>query len=588
MLFGSNATNLVPSDTNGVGGQLPGYGADTFLRDRVEGTTRRVSVTAAGAEFGNQRRAVGATMDDSGRYITFEMTPEGGDSGDFSEQGDLWVHDRITGGTDLVNTTRSGARANDGGENPVLTGDGRSLVFRSVASDLVPGDVNEIEDVFRRLRGGPLELIALGARKFGATAILEGKATIAGVQLSAAADPDNDSASNSAEITGAEIIQRPEDGDLLFRIRATRLPSIEAPGSAATNPQPNVAPPGVLYGVRFTLNGDTWEIRASRAGTDQVNGAAPFGLYICRAVCTETQVLEGGYGTMGHEVTLRLTYNLLGLQSGETLGNVVAFAATGETATGGVEGGALDKVALPNVTLSEPSGQYAVTVGDADPVWKDAIVFNGNLLTATEKRPAAFAPGQKLWGRVCFAGACTQRTVVPVPVAAEPTPTATPTVEPTATPTPTVDPTPTATPTVDPTPTPVPTVVASPTPAADPTSTPTAEPAADPGSPGTPSQSAAAPLLGRTGYSVSTLVLRRRGSRARLSGRVLATAGCLPSTVTVLVKSPRATRYRPARRVQLRKTTWSVTLRAPKGSRFRVSTPPSPACATASSPAARL
>jgi Tol biopolymer transport system component len=63
VVFHSEAANLVPNDTNGVG--------DIFVRDRQTGTTTRVSVDSSGAQANGvsnfQRPAISA----DGRYVAF-------------------------------------------------------------------------------------------------------------------------------------------------------------------------------------------------------------------------------------------------------------------------------------------------------------------------------------------------------------------------------------------------------------------------------------------------------------------------------------------------------------------------------------
>ena len=53
--FGSDATNLVPGDTNGV--------SDAFVHDRMTGTTERVSVSSAGCGGGGGQLAAGCAPD---------------------------------------------------------------------------------------------------------------------------------------------------------------------------------------------------------------------------------------------------------------------------------------------------------------------------------------------------------------------------------------------------------------------------------------------------------------------------------------------------------------------------------------------
>jgi hypothetical protein len=61
VVFTSDATNLVPNDTNAT--------ADVFLRDRVEGTTELVSVNTNGTQITNG--GTEPTVSDDGRYVVF-------------------------------------------------------------------------------------------------------------------------------------------------------------------------------------------------------------------------------------------------------------------------------------------------------------------------------------------------------------------------------------------------------------------------------------------------------------------------------------------------------------------------------------
>ena len=77
VVFASDANNLVPDDTNGT--------ADVFVRDRLAGTTERVSVTSKGreGEFGaGSSLGFGQSISADGRYVTFSSTARlvGGDN----------------------------------------------------------------------------------------------------------------------------------------------------------------------------------------------------------------------------------------------------------------------------------------------------------------------------------------------------------------------------------------------------------------------------------------------------------------------------------------------------------------------------
>ena len=61
--FGSDASNLVPGDTNGVG--------DVFLHVRQTGKTRRVSVSSGGGQSDNYS-CCGPAISANGRFVAFE------------------------------------------------------------------------------------------------------------------------------------------------------------------------------------------------------------------------------------------------------------------------------------------------------------------------------------------------------------------------------------------------------------------------------------------------------------------------------------------------------------------------------------
>lgn len=137
--FVSDATDVVPGDTNGV--------ADIFLRDRQAGTTVRVS--GANADAPSDAPAISA----DGRYVAF--TSEAAlVRGDTNGMADVFIRDMRTGSLRRVNVSATGAQADALTVSPTISGDGRFVAFTSEAA-LVPGDTNGVADVFLRdLRAG--------------------------------------------------------------------------------------------------------------------------------------------------------------------------------------------------------------------------------------------------------------------------------------------------------------------------------------------------------------------------------------------------------------------------------------------------
>jgi len=136
--FASEANNLVANDT--------GF-RDVFLRDLKAHRTIWVSVGRDG-ESPNEGSA-GACVSEHGRYVAFWSRASDLVEGDTNGQDDVFVRDLATGVTSRVNVSSDGAQAVGGGSyHPMISGDGRYVVFMSDAANLVNGDSNGWGDVF--------------------------------------------------------------------------------------------------------------------------------------------------------------------------------------------------------------------------------------------------------------------------------------------------------------------------------------------------------------------------------------------------------------------------------------------------------
>ncbi|BBH70112.1 hypothetical protein ACTI_67970 [Actinoplanes sp. OR16] len=140
VVFGSEASNLVPGDTNGYG--------DIFLHDRQTGATERVSVSTAGSQA-NEQSVIPAVSDDGNRvaFLSFASDLVPGDTNGFA---DVFVRDRQAGTTVRVSVSSSGAQGNENANLPHISGDGEHVSFHSAADNMVPGDTNGFDDVFVR------------------------------------------------------------------------------------------------------------------------------------------------------------------------------------------------------------------------------------------------------------------------------------------------------------------------------------------------------------------------------------------------------------------------------------------------------
>lgn len=138
--FQSEASNLVPDDTHGY--------SDVFVRDRIAGTTSRVSVSPSGAQGDDESRVPVLSAD--GRFVAFQSFASnlaGPDSNSFY---DVFRHDRRTGQTIKVSVAPDGSEGigDSGGDEPIpvngvaISADGRWVAFQSIAQNLVPGGIS--------------------------------------------------------------------------------------------------------------------------------------------------------------------------------------------------------------------------------------------------------------------------------------------------------------------------------------------------------------------------------------------------------------------------------------------------------------
>jgi hypothetical protein len=134
--FTSEASTLVSGDTNGA--------SDVFVRDRRTGTTERVSVTSSESQ-GAHGTGVRVAMSPRGRYVGFSyfspLAP--GDTNSFN---DVFVRDRLAGTTQRISNRVDGRAA--GGEVDAITAGGRLVFFSSSSPRVVAGDTNRATDVF--------------------------------------------------------------------------------------------------------------------------------------------------------------------------------------------------------------------------------------------------------------------------------------------------------------------------------------------------------------------------------------------------------------------------------------------------------
>jgi hypothetical protein len=176
--------------TNLVAGDLNGI-ADVFLRDLRAGQTALVSVNYSGTGPGN-----GASGDPSisadGRYVLFRSAASDLVPDDDNGVADIFVRDMRTGVTRLV--SRRSDTAAPGNERPgiaAMSASGEVVAFASFASDLATEDRNFASDVF-------VEKLPADTDADGLSDEWE-LANFGDLSFDGISDPDGDGASNLAE-----------------------------------------------------------------------------------------------------------------------------------------------------------------------------------------------------------------------------------------------------------------------------------------------------------------------------------------------------------------------------------------------------
>src|SRR5262249_44962835 len=156
VVFSSIATNIYSFYSSVVHDQV-------YVRDRVMGTTEVVSKGVG--DTPSDGGSFGAAISDDGRYVVFQSDATNLTTPATSGQQHVFVRDRCLGAlgctphTDLISVSPLGAEGDnssfleDGasGQNSI-SGDGRYVMFVSLASNIVGGDINGQNDVFVRDR----------------------------------------------------------------------------------------------------------------------------------------------------------------------------------------------------------------------------------------------------------------------------------------------------------------------------------------------------------------------------------------------------------------------------------------------------
>jgi len=119
---------------------------DIFVKNLFTGQVARASESAAGVE-GNGA-SYNPVISSNGRFVVFWSDATNLVAGDTNAAPDAFVKDMLTGEIARLSVNFDGLEGNASSMRSALSGDGRYAVFESLADNLVSGDLNAVLDVF--------------------------------------------------------------------------------------------------------------------------------------------------------------------------------------------------------------------------------------------------------------------------------------------------------------------------------------------------------------------------------------------------------------------------------------------------------
>jgi Domain of unknown function DUF11/WD40-like Beta Propeller Repeat len=155
VVFVSDSSNLVSGDTNDTD--------DIFVHDRQSKETIRISLNSKGQQSNSLNEFVVCSISQplgigtmhftpsisaNGRFVTFASCANNLVNGDTNDTADIFVHDRQTKITTRVSVDSGNIQANKSSYHPMISANGRYVVFSSSATNLVANDTNNGDDVF--------------------------------------------------------------------------------------------------------------------------------------------------------------------------------------------------------------------------------------------------------------------------------------------------------------------------------------------------------------------------------------------------------------------------------------------------------
>lgn len=147
--------------------------SEVLVYDRWTGAVEIVSRNSAGERADSDSREPVLSAD--GRYVVFSSAASNLGTG---SGGGVYRRDRWTGTTVRIDVAPGGRMTDGTGRVAALSADGQTVAFTSDATNLVPGDTNGLPDLFVRGRDGTTRLVTIGLHGAGTDRFTELRAAV--------------------------------------------------------------------------------------------------------------------------------------------------------------------------------------------------------------------------------------------------------------------------------------------------------------------------------------------------------------------------------------------------------------------------
>ena len=119
---------------------------DIYVHDRLTGNTELISKSICGTQSNGSSNPSSISAD--GRFVAFSSTATDLVEKDTNNFCDIFIYDMQSGKTELVSIASDGVQANNNCYSPSISADGRFVAFETISSNLIMNDTNLSVDIF--------------------------------------------------------------------------------------------------------------------------------------------------------------------------------------------------------------------------------------------------------------------------------------------------------------------------------------------------------------------------------------------------------------------------------------------------------